>query len=52
MTLPEKRKEMMLAEAVEVDVLDDHHLVIIDSEERVVEDGVDICRIAVRQKSE
>jgi hypothetical protein len=51
-TLPEKRQQMMLAKTVEVDVFDDHHLVIIDAEERIVEDGVDICGIAARQEVE
>jgi hypothetical protein len=51
MTFSEKRQQVMLAEAIEVDVLDDHHLVIIDAEERVVEDGVDVGRIALSQKA-
>ena len=50
-TFSEKRQQVMLAEAIEVDVLDDHHLVIIDAEERVVEDGVDVGRIALSQKA-
>jgi hypothetical protein len=48
----EKRQQVMLAEAVEVDVLDDHHLVIIDGEERIVEDGVDICGVTAGEKVE
>ena len=35
---PEERQHVVLAEAVEVDVLHDHHLVVADVEERVVED--------------
>ena len=50
-TFSEKRQQVMLAEAIEVDVLDDHHLVIIDAEERVVEDGVDVGRITLSQKA-
>ena len=50
-TLPKKRKHVMFAEAVEVDVLHDHHLVIIDSEQRVVERGIDVGRVAARQKA-
>ena len=48
--LAEERQQVMLAEAVEVDVLDDHHLVIIDGEQRVVEDRVDVRRVAARQE--
>jgi hypothetical protein len=35
--LPEERQQVMLAEAVEVDVFDYHHLVIINGEQCVVE---------------
>ena len=45
----EKRQQVMLAETVEVDVLDDHHLVIIHREQGVVEHGVDVGGIAARQ---
>ena len=48
--LAEERQQVMLAQAVEVDVLDDHHLVIIDGEQRVVEHGVDVGRVAARQE--
>src|SRR5262245_7974340 len=40
--LAEKGEEMMLTERVEIDVLDDHHLVVIDGEQCVVEDIVDV----------
>ena len=48
--LAEKRQQVMLAQAVEVDVLDDHHLVIIDSEQCVVEHRVDVGGVAARQE--
>ncbi len=48
--LAEERQQMVLAEAVEVDVLDDHHLVIIDGEQRVVEHRIDVGRVAARQE--
>ena len=48
----EKRQQMMLAERIEVDVLDDHHLVIIDGEQRVVQDVIDVCAIPARQESQ
>src|SRR6266545_6624667 len=40
-TAAEEWQQMMLTKAVEVDVLDDHHLVIIHREQRVIEHGVD-----------
>ena len=40
--LAEERQQVMLAQAVEVDVLDDHHLAIIDREQRVVQHLVDV----------
>ena len=46
----EERQQMMLAQAVEVDVLDDHHLVIIDGEQGVVEDRIDVRRIPAREE--
>ena len=49
--LAEKRQQMVLAEAVEVDVLDDHHLVIIDGEQGVVEHRVHVGTVAARQKA-
>ena len=35
--LAEERQQVMLAQAVEVDVAHDHHLVILDGEERAVD---------------
>ena len=40
----------MLAEAVEVDVLDDHHLVIIDREQRVVQNLIDVRVVSAGQE--
>ena len=51
-TLAEERQQVMLAQTVEVDVLDDHHLVIIDREQRVVEHRVDVGGVAARQKAQ
>ena len=48
----EERQQVVLAQAVEVDVLDDHHLVIIDGEQRVVEHGIDVGRVAAREEPE
>ena len=50
--LPEERQQMMLAQAVEVDVLDDHHLAIIDGEQRVVQYLVDVRRVPAGQEPE
>jgi hypothetical protein len=41
-TLAEERQQVVLAQAVEVDVPDDDHLVIIDAEQRAVEHFIDI----------
>ena len=41
-TFAEERQQVVLAQAVEVDVLDDHHLAVIDGEQRVVDDRVHI----------
>ena len=43
--LAEKGQQMMFAEAEEFDILDDHHLVILHAEERVVDDLLDILRV-------
>ena len=51
-TFPEEGQQMMLAQAVEVDVLDDHHLAVVDGEQRVVDHGVDVRIISARQKLE
>jgi MFS family permease len=50
--LAEKRQQVVLAQAVEVDILDDHHLVVIDGEERVVQHLVDVGVIAAGQKAQ
>ena len=50
--LAEERQQVMLAQAVEVDVLDDHHLAIIDREQRVVEHLVDVGVVSAGQKLE
>ena len=42
----------MLTERVEIDVLDDHHIVVIDGEQCVVEDIVDVCVVPGRQESQ
>ena len=48
----EERQQVMLAEAVEVDVLDDHHLAIIDGEQRVVQDVIDVRIIPTGEESQ
>jgi hypothetical protein len=48
----EERQEMVLAEAVEVDVLDDHHFAVINREKRVVQHLVDVGRVSARQELE
>ena len=50
--LAEKRQQMMLAQAVEVDVPDDDHLVIIDREQCAVEDVLDVRVVPARQELE
>ena len=40
--LAEERQQVVLAHGVELDVLDDDHLVVVDVEEGFVEDGVDV----------
>ena len=50
--LAEERQQVVLAQAVEVDVLDDHHLAVIDGEQRVVEDFVDVHVVAAREELE
>ena len=52
MTLAEKRQQVVFAETVEVDVLDDHHLVIIHGEQRVVQHAVHVGGIAAREEPE
>ena len=48
--LAEERQQVVLAHAVEVDVADDHHLAIIDAEQRAVQHVVDVGRVAAREK--
>ena len=48
--LAEERQQVMLAQAVEVDVAHDHHLAIIDAEERAVQHLVDVGVVAAREK--
>src|SRR5581483_7078017 len=48
--LSEKGEEVMLAEGKEVDVLHDHHLLVVDREKSIVQDPVDILAIAAGQK--
>ena len=50
--LAEKRQQVVLAQAVEVDVLDDHHLAVVDGEQGIVEHGVDVRVVPARQKPE
>jgi tetratricopeptide (TPR) repeat protein len=50
--LAEERQQVVLAEAVEVDVLDDHHLVIIDGEQRAVETASMSASVAARQEAQ
>src|SRR5207244_2989520 len=49
-TLTKKWQEMVLAETIEVDVLDDDHLVVIDREQCAVQDLVDVGIVSIRQK--
>src|SRR6266550_2354496 len=48
--LAEEQQEVVLAERVEVDVLDDHHLAIIDGEQRIVQHVIDVSAISARQE--
>jgi hypothetical protein len=50
--LPEERQQVMLAQAVEIDVLHDDHLVIVDREQSVVQYFVDVGAVAAGQKRE
>ena len=49
-TFAEKRQQMVLAQAVEIDILDDHHLAIIDREQRVVQYLIDVGAVSTGQK--
>jgi hypothetical protein len=50
MHLSEKRQHVMLAEAEKFDVLHDHHLVVRNGVQRVVDDLMDVGLIAAGQK--
>ena len=50
LALPEEWQQVVLAQAVEIDVLDDHHLAVVDREQRVVEDLVDVFVVPARQE--
>jgi hypothetical protein len=49
---PHEGQQVVLAEAVELDVLDDHHLVVGDVEEGVVQDLVRVLVIAPGQEAQ
>jgi hypothetical protein len=46
----EEREQVMLAQTVEVDVLDDHHLAIIDGKQGAVDHGIDVGLVAAGQE--
>ena len=50
--LAEERQQVVLAQAVEIDVLHDHHLAVVDGEQCVVEDFVDVHAVAAREELE
>src|SRR5688572_8433595 len=50
--LAEERQQVVLAQAVEIDVLHDHHLTVIDGEQGVVEHFIDIHAVAAREERE
>src|SRR5262249_50360158 len=45
-------QQVVLAEAVEVDVLHDHHLVVGDREERIVQDRHRVLLVALREEAQ
>src|SRR5690606_10900760 len=47
--LAEERQQMVLAETVEIDVADNHHLAVFDGEERAVDDRIDVGLVAARE---
>ncbi len=49
--LAEERNEVMLALRVELDVFDDHHLVVIDVEERTVQNVFDLLIVALSEET-
>src|SRR5947207_15450649 len=52
MTLAEKREQMMLAQAEQLDIPDDDHFVIRNIEERFVQDVIRIHPVTARKKTE
>ena len=50
MRLAEEGKQMMFAEGKELDVFDDDHLVVVDIEERAVEDCGNVLGVAAREE--
>ena len=52
MALAEERQQVVLAQAVEIDVLHDHHLAVVDGEQGVVEHFVDVHAVAAREELE
>src|SRR3989304_10473344 len=50
--MPKKRQQMMLAQAVEVDIPHDHHFAIVDAEEGAVEHLVNVRAVPARQEPE
>ena len=50
MALAEERQHVMLAEAVEIDVLHDDHFAIVHREQRIVEDRIDIGVVAAGEE--
>ena len=48
----EEGQQVVLAQAVEVDVLDDHHLAVVDRKQRIVQDAVDVGVVAARKEPE
>ena len=52
MALAEERQQVVLAQAVEIDVLHDHHLAVVDGEQGVVEHFVDVHVVAAREELE
>ena len=49
-TLPEERQQMMLAQTVEINILDDDHFAVVDGEQRAVDNLIDIGTVAARQE--
>src|SRR5438034_7622352 len=50
--LAEKWQQMMLTQAVEIDVLDDDHLAVVDCEEGIVDDLVDVSLVSAGEEFE